>query len=115
MEQPLPPPLPLRLISVVARDWACRAIQWAVAAQIRLPGWPAAALVAAVLTGWLVNAVEWGHGDARILAAMCLGSLVATAALAAGWATEPDKLQRWALRALAAALATTASILASGG
>lgn len=115
MERPLPPSLPLGLISAAPRDWARRAVQFAVAAQLRLPGWPAAAVLAAVLVGWLVNAVEWGHGDARFLVAMCLGSLVATAALVAGWVTEPDEIARWALRALVAAFAVTVPVFAWGG
>jgi hypothetical protein len=115
MEPPLLPPLPVGLISAAARYWARRAVQFPVAAQLRLHSWPAAVVVAAVSTGWLGNAVDWGHGDARFLVAMCLGSLVATAALTAGWATEPDELERWALRALGAAFAATAPILASGG
>ncbi len=115
MDRPFLPPFRVGRTSVVARHWSRRAIQFAAVAQLRQPGWPAAALVAAVLTGRLVNAVEWGHGDARLLVTVCLGSLVATAVLAAGWAMEPDQLERGALRALAAALAATLPMLASVG
>ena len=105
------PPLPVGLLSVAARDLAHRAVRFAVAAQPRLPGWRATAVLAAVLAAWLVNAQEWAHGDVRYLVAICLGSLVATAALAVGWVTEPEELERWALRALAVAVASAAPTL----
>lgn len=115
MDRPRLPSLPVGLISVTARDRARRAVQVAVVAQFRLPGWLAAAVAGAVLTGWLVNTVDGGHGDARFLVAICLGGLVATAALAAGWVTEPDEIERWALRALVAAFAATVAVFALGG
>jgi hypothetical protein len=79
-----------------------RAIQFAAAAGPRVPGWPAAVVFAAILAAWLVNSREWGFGDAQTLVAVCAGSLVATAALTAGWVAEPEELEQWVLRALAA-------------
>lgn len=98
------PPLPVGLISAAARDLAFRASQFVAAAHTRLPGWPGAAVFAAVGTAWLMNSMDWGLGEAGLMVAVCLGSLVATAVLAAGWTSEPEELERWAFRALVAAL-----------
>jgi hypothetical protein len=105
------PTVPMRLISVAARDLALRAAQLAAAARLQLPGWPAVAVLALVCAAWLINAADWSHGDMRILVAASLGSLVATAALAVGWSSEPDKLEIWSLRALAAAVASVLPVL----
>ncbi|MGV3573117.1 MAG: hypothetical protein ACO1PB_21185 [Ramlibacter sp.] len=72
-------------------------------APMRLPGWPAVAIPAAVLPAWLVNSMHW-VGDAGFMVAVCLASLVATAVLAVGWTSEPEAVERWALRAVGAAL-----------
>ena len=95
------PPLPVRLISAAARDLAFRAGQFA-AAQPCLPGLPTAAVLAAVLVAWLINSMD--SGGAGFMVAVCLGSLVAVAALAAGWTSEPEEIERWAMRALVAAM-----------
>ncbi len=44
--------------------------------------------------------MNWSLGVATFMVAACLGSLVATAVLVAGWTWEPEGLERWALRAL---------------
>jgi hypothetical protein len=100
------PPLQVGLISLAARDLAERAGHVAVAAERRLPGLPTAAVLGSMGAAWLVNVLEWGHGDLRFLVAISLGSLVATVALAVGWSSEPEELERWAARALVAALAS---------
>lgn len=96
------PPLPVGLISAAARDLAFRAVQFTATAQPRLPGLPAAAVVTAVQGAWLINSVDWG--GAGLIVAIGLGSLVATAALAAGWTSEPEEIERWVMRALVAAM-----------
>lgn len=105
------PPLPVGLVSAAARDLALRARQYIAAAQLRMPGRAAAAVLAAVLAAWLINSMDWGLGEAGFAVAVCLGSLVATAALAAGWTSEPEELERWLLRAVAAALVSIAPAL----
>lgn len=76
----------------------------AAAARPRHPIPPAGAVVSAVLGAWLVNFMDWSFGDARALVAVCAASLVATAAIAAGWCSEPEELEKWALRAFVAAV-----------
>lgn len=107
------PPLPMGLISVAARDLAFRAIQFRAFGQRLLPGWPVAAVFMAAFVAWLPNSADWGLGGAGFIIAVCLGSLVATAAIAAGWATEPEELERWAIRAAAAAFLSALPILVS--
>lgn len=96
------PPLPVGLISAAVRDLAFRASQFVASAHPRSPGWAGAAVFAVVGGAWLMNSIDWGVGGCVV--AVCLGSLVATAALAAGWSSEPDKVERWAVRALVAAV-----------
>jgi len=98
------PPLPVGLISAAARALAFRVGLFVASPHPRLPAWPGAAVLATVVAAWLVNSMDWGVGEAGLMVAVCLGSLVATAALAAGWASEPEELERWAFRALAAGL-----------
>ena len=100
------PPLPVGLMSVAARDLVERVGHVAVAAERRLPCRPVAAVLASVCAAWLINATEWGPGDVRFLVAVSLGSLVATFALAIGWSSAPEELERWAARALLAAVAS---------
>lgn len=100
------PPVPVGLLSAAARHLAERVGPVAVAAERRLPGRRAAVVLASVCAAWLINAIDWGHGDVRFLVAMSLGSLVATSALAIGWSSEPEELERWAARALLAAVAS---------
>lgn len=69
------------------------------------------AVPAAVLAAWLVNLVDWSFGDARAMVAVSVASLVATAAIAAGWASEPEELERWAVRAGVAAFVSALPIL----
>lgn len=107
------PPLSMGLMSAAARDLAHRVVQVAEAAQLRMPSWPATVVSAAVLAAWLVNSIGWGHGELSLLVALCSGSLVATSALAIGWATDPEELERWAGRALAAAFASALPALAA--
>lgn len=100
------PPLPAGLMSAAMRDLASRGVQLAAAAQSRLPSAPAAVIFSAVLAAWLVNSMSWRFDDARFIVVVCSGSLVATAALAVGWASQPGALERWTLRAGVAALAS---------
>lgn len=74
---------------------------------------PVPAVLVAVLAAWLVNSMDWSFGDARAMIAIGAASLVATTALAAGWAAEPEELERWSLRALAAAFVSACPILVS--
>lgn len=101
------PPIPVGPISAAALEMTEPVGPVAVAAESRLPGRPAAVVLASVCAAWLMNAMEWGHGDVRFLVAMSLGSLVATSALAMGWSSEPEEIERWAARALVAAFAST--------
>jgi hypothetical protein len=100
------PPFPMGLMSAAARDLAERAGSVAVAAERLRRGGAAAAVLASVCAASLINSMEWVHGDLRYLVAMSLGSLVATSALAMGWLSEPEELERWAARALVAAVAS---------
>lgn len=100
------PPLPVGLISAALRGLAVGTSQIVAGVYPRWPGWPSAAVFAAVVAAWLLNSMDWGLGVAGLMLAACLGSLVATAVLVAGWASEPEELERWALRALVAALAS---------
>ena len=100
------PPLPMGLISVAARDVGLRAARFTVATQRHLPRWPAAAVLGAVAVAASLNAADWGQPEVRFLIAISLSSLVATSALAIGWSAEPEKLERWAARALLAAFAS---------
>ncbi len=100
------PPLPVGLISAAARDLAERVGPVAVAAKRRLPGRRVAAVLGSVCAAWLMNAMKWGHSDVSFLVAISLGSLVATFALVIGWSSEPEELERWAARALLAAVAS---------
>jgi hypothetical protein len=100
------PPLPVGLMSAAARDLAGRVGPVAAAAERRLPSRPAAVVLASVCAAWLINAMDWGYSDVRFLVAMSLGSLVATSALAFGWSSEPEELERWSARALLAAVAS---------
>jgi hypothetical protein len=110
MDLGYPPPLSMALTSVGARDLAHRAAQLVAATRLR-PGPPVAAVLAAVLVAWLFNAAGWGPSGANALTALCLGSLVATAALAGGWGSEPVELERWAARAVAAGVASALPLL----
>lgn len=105
------PPLPVGLISAAARDLAFRASQFVATAHPRLPGWPAAAVSAGVVAAWPLNSIDWGLGLAGLMVAVGLGSLVATAVLATGWTSEPEELERWAFRALVAALGSALPVL----
>lgn len=78
------------------------------AGHLRLPRWPAAAVLAAGSFAWSINSMDWGFEGTRVMTAICTGSLVATVALAVGWASEPEEIERWVLRALAA---TSISVL----
>jgi hypothetical protein len=98
------PALSLGPVSAATRDWAFRPIQFAAASRPRAPCWPAAAIFAAVSAAWLVNSKEWGFDEVQALVAVCTGGLVATAVLTVGWASEPEDLERWVLRALAATM-----------
>lgn len=100
------PPLPVGLIPAAARDLAERVGHVAVAAERRVPCRPVAVVLASVCAAWLLNVMDWGQGDLRVLVAISLGSLVATSALAIGWSSEPEELERWAARALLAAVAS---------
>lgn len=88
-----------------------RALQIDASARPRLPIPPGVTVVAAVVGGWLVNLVGWSLADAGAILAVCTASLVATAAIAAGWASEPEQLERWAIRAGAAAFVSALPIL----
>jgi hypothetical protein len=100
------PPLPVGLISAAARDLAGRVGPVAGAAERRLPSRPASFVVASVCAAWLINALLWDCGDVRSLVAISLSSLVDTSALAIGWSSEPEELERWVARALIAAAAS---------
>lgn len=99
--------LSMGLMSAAARDLGHRVVQVTEAARFRLPSRAAAAVLASVGAAWLINAMERGHGDLRFLVALSLGSLVAAFALALGWTSKPEELERWAARALVAAVAST--------
>lgn len=88
-----------------------RALEIGAPAPLRRPILPGVTVVAAVLGAWLVNFVDWSFGDARAIVAVCAASLVATAVIAAGWALEPEELERWAIRAGAAAFVSALPIL----
>lgn len=107
---PQPPP-PMGPISVRARDLVNQAAQLAATTRPRLPSLPVASALAAVMAAWLFNAAGWSPSGAEALTALCLGSLAATAVLAAGWAAEPEELERWAVRAVGAALASALPLL----
>lgn len=98
------PPLPMGLISTAVRVAVFRAIPFVAAAQRRMPGWPVGAAFGAVSVAWLLNSMDWGPGEAGVMVAVCLASLVATGALVAGWSSEPEEIERWALRSLVAAI-----------
>lgn len=102
------PPLAAGLMPPAARDFMHRGIQSTASAQWHLSFWPAAAVLAAVAAAWLINAVDWGLEEMRVMVAFSTGSLVATVVLAVGWASEPEEIERWVLRALAA---TSISVL----
>jgi hypothetical protein len=104
MKTGLLPALPVWRVSAPARYWAFRAIQIAEAASPRGPWWAVVVVSAAVLAAWFVNSTAWGFAELQAMVAVCTGSLVATAALTVGWASEPEELERWVLRALAATL-----------
>ncbi len=61
------------------------------AARLQLPIIPGVTVVATVLGPWLVNFADWSFDDTRAIVAVCAASLVATSAIAAGWASEPDE------------------------
>lgn len=105
------PPLPVGLISAAARDLTFRASQIVASAHPRLPGWPGGVVISSVVAVWLGNSMGRGLGVAGLMVAVCLGSLAATAVLAAGWTSEPEELERWAFRALVAALGSALPVL----
>lgn len=102
------PPLAGGLMSAAVRDFMHRGTKSSAASHLRLPRWPAAAVLATVAAAWLLNAMDWGLEETRVMIAICTGSLVATVALAVGWAYEPEEIERWVLLALAA---TSISVL----
>lgn len=109
MNTVLLPDFPNGRLSILARSFALRTIQFASAAQPRvMPGWPAAATFAALSAAWSVNSMDWGFVEAQAMVAVCAWGFVATVALAVGWASEPEELQKWVLRAFAA---TSMSVL----
>lgn len=67
--------------------------------------WPTVMLCIAVGAAWLVPALDWSFGPARILVAAGAASVVATLSLCVGWAAEPEEIERWLLRAAGAACA----------
>lgn len=101
---------PWGMMPGAARDVALRAIKFAATALTRWPGWEAAAVLA-VMTSWLVDSTAFSHSDARPVAAVCSGSLVAAAVLVVGWSSEPEELERWALRAFLAALGSALPVM----
>ena len=105
------PPLPVGLTLAAARDLMFRTLKFVAAARPLLPAWPAVAVFGAIMAAWLINSMDWGFGPVRFMVAACSGSLAATAALAVGWATDPEEIERWTGRALAAAFAATLPIL----
>lgn len=106
-------PLPMGVVVVAWRHLAARAVRLAAASRPCLPCGCCATVLAATAAASLVNLMNWNVGDARMLVAVGLASLVATTALAAGWLSEPDELERWSLRAVAAACASAWPILVS--
>lgn len=102
------PPLAGGLMSAAVRDFMHRDTKHAAAGHLRLPRWPVAAVLAAVSFAWSINSMDWDFGDTRVMIAIGTGSLVATVALVVGWASEPEEIERWVLRALAA---TSISVL----
>lgn len=102
---------PWALMSAAARDLALRAIAFAAAALTRWPGWETVAVLAVMSASWLGNSTAFSHSGARPVAAVCLGSLAAAAVLVAGWDSEPEELERWALRALLAALGSALPVM----
>lgn len=101
------PPLPMGLISAAARDLALRATRFAGVAARR----QAAAVLGVAAVAALINAADWRHGDVRFLVAMSLGSLVATTALAVGWASEPAAIEKWTVWALCASVASAIPLI----
>lgn len=95
-----------------SRSWAFRTPGITAAVRPRLIIPPAAVVVAAVLGAWLVNFMDWSFGCANGMVAVCAASLVATTAIAAGWASQPEELGRWAIRAGAAAFVSALPFLA---
>lgn len=74
---------------------------------------PASALLAAIGVAWLLSMMDFGSLEGQALVAVCAASLVATVALAAGWATEPNELERWVLRAGASAIISALPLVLS--
>lgn len=105
------PPVPMALRSAAARDLALGATQPVAAALRRLLGRPATAVFGVVAVAWLINASDWSRGDARVLVAMSLGSLVATTTLSVGWASEPVALEKWAAWAVCASVASAIPLI----
>jgi peptidoglycan/LPS O-acetylase OafA/YrhL len=105
------PTFPFEGSSVPARDLARGSAELALAIQGRLASFSTGTVLAAVVVSWAINAGDWGPSQSPCLVAVCLGSLVATVALAIGWSTEPDEIERWAVRASAAALISALPLL----
>jgi hypothetical protein len=105
------PPLPVGLIRAAARDLGSQILKLAAATRPLLPAWPIAAILGAIVVTWLINSMPYGFGPVRVMVAVCSGSLTATIALAVGWVTDPERLDLWSARALAAVFASALPIL----
>jgi hypothetical protein len=107
-----PPLLPVGLMAFAARDLAARAVDLVAAARALRLRSPLAVVVVAALGGALLDAVAWGCASLAPLVALLSMGLAATLALAVGWWSEPDEIERWLATAAFAALASGAPAMA---
>lgn len=103
---------PERRVSAATRDLALRVFRTLYAAARRhRPDTPGAIVLSAVGAAWLISLQVGALCEARMIVAACVGSLVATASLATGWASQPEQLERWTLRTIGAALVSALPVL----
>ncbi len=79
--------------------------------HISLPGLSALAIGAAISAAWMLNTLDWDFGGIKALTAVCSGSLVAAVTIGLGWASEPEALKQWALRAALAVALSSAPLI----